>query len=199
MEKDKVNKKKLRALQTRERLLAAATLRFGADGYSGCSLDVIAADAGITKGAVYVHFASKADVFVAIIERAFNRAMEKAEEFTGRMSCLDSIIALLWECFANPSFPVDHKLWTQILAVANRDSEVKKIFLNHHDKFRRLIERWLEEGAASGEIRAGIDAAAVANLLFVIGAGLIVRPEEETPGEEFFKIFEDSALELLRP
>ncbi|MDP2313418.1 MAG: TetR family transcriptional regulator [Pseudomonadota bacterium] len=57
------------SLETRERLLDAALEVFHARGASGPSLSDIAALAGVTRGAVYVHFENKADLFSALCER----------------------------------------------------------------------------------------------------------------------------------
>ncbi|MDQ0190673.1 TetR family transcriptional regulator [Alicyclobacillus cycloheptanicus] len=54
---------------TRSRILTAAERVFAEKGYSGSSLDDVAAAAGLTKGAVYWHFASKSDLFLSILER----------------------------------------------------------------------------------------------------------------------------------
>jgi AcrR family transcriptional regulator len=47
-------------------LLAAARELFAADGYAATSLDVVAAKAGVTKGALYHHFSGKRDLFAAV-------------------------------------------------------------------------------------------------------------------------------------
>jgi AcrR family transcriptional regulator len=54
------------AAATKTALIAAATARFGADGYQATTLDVAAADVGVTKGAVYHHFAGKKALFTAV-------------------------------------------------------------------------------------------------------------------------------------
>lgn len=54
---------------TRERILDSAT-RISIDrGFAGTSLDEILADAGVTKGAFFHHFHSKADLGMAILDR----------------------------------------------------------------------------------------------------------------------------------
>ena len=55
-----------KADQTRADLLAAGARVFAARGFEGASVDDIARDAGYTKGAVYAHFGSKRDLFLAI-------------------------------------------------------------------------------------------------------------------------------------
>jgi len=53
---------------TRERILMHAFEEIYAKGYAGASLDQILSESGVTKGALYHHFASKADLAVAIID-----------------------------------------------------------------------------------------------------------------------------------
>ncbi|MER8062461.1 MULTISPECIES: ScbR family autoregulator-binding transcription factor [unclassified Streptomyces] len=48
-----------RSERTRSRLIEAGARQFGTYGYAGATLERIAADAGLTKGALYFHFASK--------------------------------------------------------------------------------------------------------------------------------------------
>jgi len=60
---------KAEALATRSRILDAAERLFAADGVSRTSLHDIAAAAGVTRGAVYWHFAGKAEVFEAMLDR----------------------------------------------------------------------------------------------------------------------------------
>ena len=61
------------ATDTRSRILQAAFRTFARHGYSGATLDDVAADAGLTKGAVYWHFAGKDDLCMALIEERFRR------------------------------------------------------------------------------------------------------------------------------
>jgi AcrR family transcriptional regulator len=62
-----------RKFQTRERLIDAA------------AQDEVAAAAGYTKGAVYSNFASKTDLFIALIERRIEvQSAEHAQRFEGQ-------------------------------------------------------------------------------------------------------------------
>ena len=70
--------------QVRIDLLAAARREFLAAGYHGATLDRIAAAAGYTKGVVYSRFASKADLFLALLEERIDaRAQQNRERATG--------------------------------------------------------------------------------------------------------------------
>ena len=54
-------------------LLVAARDRFAADGYAATSLDAIATEAGVTKGALYHHFDGKEELFAAVHAREHRR------------------------------------------------------------------------------------------------------------------------------
>jgi AcrR family transcriptional regulator len=58
---------------TRVALLEAATKVFARHGYVAASVDEVAWEAGMTKGAVYSNFASKDALFAAVIERYHDR------------------------------------------------------------------------------------------------------------------------------
>ncbi len=53
---------------TRQRILDVATDLFISQGYDGTSLREIAEQVGVTKAALYYHFASKAEIVAALLE-----------------------------------------------------------------------------------------------------------------------------------
>lgn len=61
---------KERAEQTRERIIDAAEQVFYRRGVTRASLEEIAREAGVTRGAVYWHFVDKVEVFRAVEDRA---------------------------------------------------------------------------------------------------------------------------------
>jgi AcrR family transcriptional regulator len=74
-----------RKSQTRERLIDAAAAVFAARGFETATIDEVAAAAGYTKGAVYSNFASKTDLFIALIERRIEtQTAEHARRFEGQ-------------------------------------------------------------------------------------------------------------------
>jgi AcrR family transcriptional regulator len=58
-----------RGRATREALIAAARELFGAQGYDSTSIDAVLAEAGVARGALYHHFATKTELFDAVLER----------------------------------------------------------------------------------------------------------------------------------
>jgi AcrR family transcriptional regulator len=58
-----------RAAETREALIEAARPLFAAHGFADVALETIVRAAGVTRGALYHHFADKTELFAAIFER----------------------------------------------------------------------------------------------------------------------------------
>jgi AcrR family transcriptional regulator len=58
-----------RAAETREALIAAARPLFAEHGFSEVALETIVRVAGVTRGALYHHFADKTELFAAVFER----------------------------------------------------------------------------------------------------------------------------------
>jgi AcrR family transcriptional regulator len=87
-------------LDTRTQILEAAFKTFAENGYSGSTLDNVAAEAGLTKGAVYWHFKGKDDLCMALIEEHFRREairipenVHKIIDQTGGQQALETFIA----------------------------------------------------------------------------------------------------------
>lgn len=66
--------------QTRERLLSAAERMLARHGYGGASIDVISAEAGYSKGAIYSNFKSKEAIFLELTRIYMARAMAGLEQ-----------------------------------------------------------------------------------------------------------------------
>lgn len=66
----------------REKLLDSAAKVFAERGYSGASTDEMAADAGVTKGALYWHFKNKQELFFALIEERVDRRARALMQIT---------------------------------------------------------------------------------------------------------------------
>ncbi|CAM3704316.1 TetR/AcrR family transcriptional regulator [Kibdelosporangium persicum] len=62
--------------ERREQILDAATRAFARTGYAATSLDDVASEAGVTHVILYRHFASKSDLYRAVLDRACTRLGE---------------------------------------------------------------------------------------------------------------------------
>jgi TetR/AcrR family transcriptional regulator, cholesterol catabolism regulator len=85
----------------RDEILAAATERFGRDGYEDTRWADIAADVGVGPTALYHYFESKQHCLYEIMDRAIEGFHDRFEQLTARddagpLEALDAVIA---DCF----------------------------------------------------------------------------------------------------
>jgi AcrR family transcriptional regulator len=68
------NKHQARTQETQAKILDAAQKLFSEQGFENTQLEEVAARAGYTRGAIYAHYASKEDLFLALMEqRVYSR------------------------------------------------------------------------------------------------------------------------------
>ena len=80
-----VRRTKEDAQETRNRILDTAVEVFNRQGVAETSLNDIAREAGVTRGAIYWHFANKVAMFDAMIERLVCPLMINAEDRDARL------------------------------------------------------------------------------------------------------------------
>jgi len=104
-----------RAAETREALVTAARSLFAANGFADVALETIVRAAGVTRGALYHHFADKTELFAAVFEQV-------EAEVAARMG--QAIVA------ANPTDPVEvMRRGADFWLDACSDPEVQRIVL----------------------------------------------------------------------
>lgn len=186
---------------TREKLLTAAADCFAEQGYAGCSVADIVTRAGVSQGTLYVHFKSKEDLFLAMIGEEHRQGAEKARLAADSTPYLQGIINVLTDCIRDVGFPIDHRLWTEILAVASRDQVVRRSFAASDKLMRGEFIHLLEKAAAAGEIDASLDFDAVSVWLYALVDGLIARTadDEDFDFQKHAGVFESLVRLALRP
>src|SRR6266516_2098078 len=157
---------------TRANLLAAAAQEFARAGLERASVDAISLAAGYAKGTIYNYFASKEELFLAVVEDASAQAAASpAPTGAPARERLAAIIAgfCAWAC--------EHDSFARVL--------VRECLMGTPGLYPRVIlaeapltgelETILREGARSGEFRddvpAGILALAMAGLADLAMAG----------------------------
>ena len=105
-----LNRQQLRTQETQARLLDAAEEVFVRDGYEGAQLEEIAATAGRSKGAVYTHFKSKEDLFLALYEHQIkshiDRLVNSLRKCTNRKQSLKRFATVLCRTRARRHRPI---------------------------------------------------------------------------------------------
>ena len=131
MSKDNRRTQAERAADTRETLIAAARSLFANPGFADVALETIVRDAGVTRGALYHHFADKTELFAAVFEQV------EAEMAAGMAEAVAA---------AGETDPIEvMRLGTRFWLDACADPEVQRIVLMDAPAVLGWV-RWTEIG-----------------------------------------------------
>jgi TetR/AcrR family transcriptional regulator, fatty acid metabolism regulator protein len=147
---------------TRERILDAAMNIFAHKGYHSAKLDEIAAESQTSKGSIYFHFPNKERLFIALVdqfadllERRVVAAIEQQPKGMGRVKVALETCLQTFGRYRRPA----KILLVQAMGLGTTFEE-KRLEVN--DRFARLIETYLLEAVAVGDIEP-VDAELVAH------------------------------------
>ncbi|MFJ9574559.1 ScbR family autoregulator-binding transcription factor [Streptomyces bacillaris] len=155
--------KQERALATRQRVLCGAGAVFAERGYHGSSVSEIMARAGVTKGALYFHFASKEAMARAVLDRLQDTDTAAAPDGPVR---LQALIALVNRYAAPPL--TDPVLRGALRLVGEPGFETGA----WHERLHLTITGQLTDAAHAGELLSHVDPAETAELITTMLAGL---------------------------
>jgi AcrR family transcriptional regulator len=142
-----------------QEVIDAALALFSEFGYSQTRLDDVAARAGISKGTVYLYFASKQDLFEAVIQDRITPWLEAiASQDINDRDTTDQVIRNFlswgWNQFLETRLYMITKV---VLAESNNFPDLAKTYLREvmgpvHDHMAMLLSRGAARGEVAGEI-----------------------------------------------
>jgi AcrR family transcriptional regulator len=192
--------------ETRAELIAAATKVFAKRGFYGASMEVIAAEAGYSTGALYWHFASKDDLFLAVYEEYAVMRVRELEETTQQGS----------ELVANARAAADNwmqrageneewlVLGLEFLVHAWRNPAIGTAFATRDAAVPDALARMLKARVDANELALPMPAEDIALALRELGAGLayarLADPELVRNGlfGDFVQLFFEMLLDRAR-
>ena len=162
---------------TRARLLASAARVFARRGFHAASVEEVAEDAGFSKGAVYSNFASKEDLFLAMVEARFRdrltaiRAAVAEPGAPGEQArrSADSFIRTL---AADPEWP---PVFMEFWAYAQRDPSVRRRFAAQVGSMRTAVAEILASRAAELGMELPLPAEQLATMTFAMATGFAME------------------------
>jgi AcrR family transcriptional regulator len=185
--------------RTPERLLDAARKLFATQGYDGASLDDVAAAAGMTKGAVYHHFESKADLFWALAKERLSGQMDIADDADAVDQAWDE--AKLTDVLKNVLHQsADDQDWARLhyeILSRTRDPDAKRHFVQQE---RFLLERLtgtVKAAQTQGEARADIAPQAVALVIAAVAERLMQYDMLQVEDPDIAKLLPDIVRVLM--
>jgi AcrR family transcriptional regulator len=179
----------------REKLLDSAVKVFAERGYRGTSVDLVAADAGVTKGALYWHFKDKEELLVALIDERVDRRIRDlstitetaAKDETTAATVSAGLSALIDE--QRRLMLLTHEYWS----LAVRDPELRSRYVTRQRALRDAVSIALVSRHRTTGVPLNYPADRLATAIMALGNGLAmerIADPEETPPELFGEILD---------
>ena len=173
-----MRKTKEEAEKTRQDLLKAALSVFSQKGYAATTLEDVAKEAGVTRGAIYWHFGSKAELYSALLEEYSARGSEIVQVAVAEGGSMVEIL---------------HRIFVRLLTAVENDPALRAVmeinlFKTEYspelsDTLSKQVENGrilltgiaqaMEQGIAAGELRSDMEAEDLARAFIAFQNGIL--------------------------
>jgi AcrR family transcriptional regulator len=158
-------------------LLRSAEAEFIAHGLEGAKVDNIAKAAGVSKGSFYLHFASKEDAFLRVVEGFLAACARSFEQPELTPEALASWQGLL-DFWLERDVQTFEFLWQNrgvFTMLPSCQGDYGYLFSSYREQAHASVVRWIEEGKLQGIFRPDVDVSVASMLLFGAFNELAVR------------------------
>jgi len=137
--------------ETRSRLLSATQASLVEAGYAGTTTTAVCRRAGVSQGALFKHFVSKAELLACTAEALFANLIlafrETLPRLAGVQDRAEAAVTLLWDVFADPRLLAAIELYA---ARTDRELALRlaPVASNHGENLHQLARELFPEAAA---------------------------------------------------
>jgi len=161
-----------RSRVTRKRLLEAAIDCLAELGWSGVTMSVVAARAGVSRGASQHHYRTRDDLVTAAVDHVFPARMQEIRRRAARVPKgrhrTDAIVAMLAGLYTSPIFRAALQLWV----AAASDEKLRAQVVPLEARLGREVHRFTVELLGADERKEGVRETVQATLDLLRGLAL---------------------------
>jgi AcrR family transcriptional regulator len=170
--------------ERRQRIVDAAWRRLATTGYHETTVDDVCDEAGVSKGAFYGYFATKQDLFLALLEEETVTLNGVAAELSSQqLSGAERVrrfVQAMLEVGDDPGrVQLRADLWSELAA----DAVVRRQFARAVERRRAVLREWITKSIEAGDL--GIEARranALASILIAMADGLMLHRAVDPTG-----------------
>ncbi|WP_197276986.1 TetR/AcrR family transcriptional regulator [Sphingomonas profundi] len=135
-----------KSLETRNVVLEAALDCLSDGGYAGCSLQLVADRAGLSRGAMLHHYAAKLDLMAAVIEYALYKRMERFLDRIRRLSDEERTARFHGITVAYEScHEREYRAYLALHLASRTDADLRPIFVERARRYDRVWRAEIEK------------------------------------------------------
>lgn len=175
---------RMKASDRRQQLLEASIVCFAQYGYQGTTTAKLAKAAHVSEPVLYQHFASKHDLFIALLERVAKEVMRVWRVAIAPLrSPLDQLRVLMR---LNPATadPRGQHLYHIIFSAQAEFNEpmIQAALRTHYQQYARFLGNLIKRAQRAGLVRADVSAVGLAWQLIHSAIGFALIKPLEIPG-----------------
>jgi len=164
---------------TRTRIMEAAEAVFAVQGYHQASLEKVATAAGLTKGAVYWHFANKQDLYLAMMEKNLSMQLQQLpleiEQLLGASDPEASLTMWLKSQFDCLQTGDGGSMLFLEFVTSSREPEIRDRLQALYGKSLEAIGDFLTQMQQRGYLSSDLDAKAVGIIVDAMIKGVVIQ------------------------
>jgi AcrR family transcriptional regulator len=164
---------------TRQRLLDAAAEEFATEGYAGAGIAAIARRAGMSTGAIYSNYRSKAELLAEAIR---SRTPDELERLLGPGGEGSVATAIAGRGATLQRRAPDHApLLVEAVLAARRDPDVATALTEQIGRREALLAELIRTAQAEGQVDPDLPADAITRFCVMVGLGSLLVDALDLP------------------
>ncbi|MDD1721526.1 MAG: TetR/AcrR family transcriptional regulator [Euryarchaeota archaeon] len=159
--------------EARNRILKAAQEAFSETGYDQTTMEAIAQKLDVSKGALYLYFKSKEELFAQITgarQRALRETLQESLKEGELLECTQKF----FDTVMDPHNTYNINLTFEVISEASRNSALRDLLFTDYSRRLQILAEFLDEQKERGLIRDDVDIGALSLGISAMFNGLMI-------------------------
>jgi AcrR family transcriptional regulator len=170
------------------RIVEAMRVSVAERGIAGATFDVVAREAGVSRGLLHYYFATKERLVVEVVRHECDLRIDRLEQAVGGAESAEAVLAALvrsFEDFLGQGL-TSAVMYYELITLAQRNEEIASELAELGRRLRSHMADVLRAKNQAGVIELRADAESIAAFLFALADGITLRrlsePEFDVAG-----------------
>jgi len=166
----------------KSKIVQAAQVVFAKKGYHDATMDDVAKELGVSKGALYSYFTSKEDLLKEISLQG-HQTLRNILSATSECNSLEAAITQVYTTITE-KYKGNLHTHFEVISLASHDAKIRRIVFEEYQKDIEAVEAFVEEKKKKGVIRTDLSARLLAELFTSLYLGMLAKLLIGYPNEE---------------
>jgi AcrR family transcriptional regulator len=159
-----------------QRIVGAMRASVGTRGAAGSTFDVVAREAGVSRGLLHYYFGSKERLLVEVVRRDCDARIAALEEQLSRATSVEEIVrSLVASLEAFVEGEGSQAVLFEMFSTSRHSEEIRDELAELYRRWRAHLAEMLRAKEAQGVVELEADPESVAAVLFALGDGLALQ------------------------